>query len=143
MNIAVLVFNFFRNDARVEKAVAAYREAGHRVKVVALDDGAAAEAARDPDVLRIELRPHRLLRDRPDAQVLQGIHARGLDPVAPDLRVERHEQPDIVAAGGQLAGQGARDVREAAGLGEGDDLGRDGADVEFHAAGILAADARW
>lgn len=72
MNIAVLVFNFFRNDARVEKAIAAYREAGHRVMVVALDDGSAPAA----DVVRIELRPHLVLRARPDARVLQGRYLR-------------------------------------------------------------------
>jgi glycosyltransferase involved in cell wall biosynthesis len=53
MNILVLVYNTFRNDARVEKAIAAYREAGHEVRTIALEDPAAGAAR---DVIRVNPR---------------------------------------------------------------------------------------
>jgi glycosyltransferase involved in cell wall biosynthesis len=61
MKIAVIVFNFFRNDSRVEKAIAAYREAGHEVRAVVIDDG----GARPADVLAVELQPRVVFRRRP------------------------------------------------------------------------------
>ena len=88
-----------------------------------------AGQARAPDVDAVLVAPDH------DAQALQRFDARGLELVALDLRVKRHEQPHIVAARGQLARQGAGHVGEAAGLGERHDFGGDGADREFHGGG--------
>jgi len=38
-----------------------------------------------------------------DGQPLQGLHAPGVEAIPPDLRIERHEQADIVSVGRKLA----------------------------------------
>src|SRR3954469_623690 len=102
---------------------------GPRVKRIRFHQVYRRDGAGAPDVHSI------LVPARDDAEALQRRDAFGFEPIAADLRIERHEQTYVVAARTQLAGQGACDVGKAAGLGEGDDFRGDGADGEFHGGG--------
>jgi glycosyltransferase involved in cell wall biosynthesis len=64
VRIALLVYNTFRNDARVEKAALAYAEAGHDVRVLALPDPQRPVPA--DRVLRVDPRPSLVLRAQPE-----------------------------------------------------------------------------
>ena len=57
--------------------------------------------ARAPDVHAV------LVAADAHGQALQGFDPRGVEPVALDLRVERHEQPHVVAAGASAGGDRA------------------------------------
>ena len=78
-----------------------------------------------------------------NSQALQRFDARGVELVALDLRIKRHEQPHVVAGGRKLARQGAGDVGEPAALGERYDFGGDGADGEFHGGGHSSLGTHW
>jgi glycosyltransferase involved in cell wall biosynthesis len=62
VKIAILVYNAFRNDARVEKTARAYGEAGHDVRIVALADDKPLSPAQ-PAVLRVALRKNYIFRE--------------------------------------------------------------------------------
>jgi glycosyltransferase involved in cell wall biosynthesis len=64
MKIALLVYNSFENDARVEKALDTYAAAGHEVRVVCLAPPRGEAPASPPEVLRVRLRPGRTLTGR-------------------------------------------------------------------------------
>lgn len=63
MKIAVLVYNTFENDARVEKAISTYASAGHEVLVLALAPVRQELKAR-PGVVQLRIWPGRSLFDR-------------------------------------------------------------------------------
>jgi hypothetical protein len=101
-----------------------------------------AGQVRSPDIDEVLVPPD------DDGHALQRLEAGGVETLAPDLRIERHEQADVMARGGELAGQRPGHVGETAGLGQRHDLGGDGADGEFHSCahssvGILWVECDW